>query len=69
MDEYNCYVKLIKIILKHSDNEGFIDKMVPLFLKIVYNDYYNNRNSKKYNLDNLYKKYWSLVYKALKRNI
>ena len=31
----------------------------------MYHDYYINRNSKKYNLDNLYKKYLPLLYISL----
>ena len=31
----------------------------------MYHDYYINRNSKKYNLDDLYKKYLPLLYISL----
>ena len=31
--------------------------IIPIFLNKMYHEYYINRNSKKYNLDNLYKSY------------
>ena len=61
MDEYDCYVKIIKSILKYSKNE----KYDPIFLNKMFYEYYNNRNLKKYDLDNLYKKYLPLLYITL----
>ena len=56
MNEYNCYVNIIKSILKYSKNEKF-DTLIPLFLNKMYHEYYNDRNLRKYNLGNLYKSY------------
>ena len=64
MDEYDCYVKIIKSILKHSKNEKY-DTLIPIFLNKMYYEYYINRNLKEYNLDNLYKKYLPLLYITL----
>ena len=61
MDEYNCYIKIIKSILKYSINEKY-DILIPIFLKKIYFEYYMNRNNKEYNLDDLYKKYLPLLY-------
>ena len=38
------------------------DTLIPIFLHKMYYEYYIDRNSKKYNLDNLYKKYLPLLY-------
>ena len=64
MDEYDCYVKIIKSILKYSKNEKY-DTLIPIFLNKMYYEYYINRNLKKYDLDNLYKKYLPLLYITL----
>ena len=64
MDEYDCYVDIIKSILKYSKNEKY-DTLIPIFLNKIYNEYYINQNFKKYNLDNLYKKYLPLLYISL----
>ena len=60
MDEYDCYVNIIKSILKHSKNEKY-NTMIPIFLNKMYYGYYINRNFKRCNLDNLYKKYLPLL--------
>ena len=52
MDEYNCYDKIIKSILKY-------DILIPIFLNRMY---YTNRNLKEYNFDDLYKKYLPILY-------
>ena len=52
MNEYDCYVKIIKSILKYSKNEKY-DTLIPIFLNKMFYEYYINRNLKKYNLDNL----------------
>ena len=41
------------------------DILIPIFLNKMYYEYYINRNLKEYNLDNLYKKYLSLIYICL----
>ena len=64
MNEYNCYVKIIKPILKYSKNEKY-DTLIPIFLNKMFYEYYINRNLKKHNLDNLYKKYLPLLYITL----
>ena len=64
MDEYDCYVDIIKSVLKHSKNEKY-NTIIPIFLNKMYHEYYINRNSKKYNLDNLYKKHLPLLYITL----
>ena len=64
MDEYKCYVKIIKSILKYSKNEKY-DVLIPIFLNKMYYEYYINRDLKEYNLDNLYKKYLHLLYICL----
>ena len=61
MDEYDCYIKIIKSILKYSKNE----KYDILILNKTYYEYYINRNLKEYNLDTLYKKYLPILYLAL----
>ena len=64
MNEYDCYVNIIKSVLKHSKNEKYYT-IIPIFLNKMYHEYYINRNSKKYNLDNLYKKHLPLLYITL----
>ena len=64
MDEYDCYVNIIKSVLKYSKNEKYIT-IIPIFLDKTYYEYYINRNLKKHNLDNLYKKYLRLLYITL----
>ena len=61
MNEYDCYANVIKSILKYSKNKKY-DTLIPIFLNNMYHEYYINRNSKKYNLDKLYKKYLPLLY-------
>ena len=56
MDEYDCYVNIIKSVLKYSKNEKY-NTIIPIFLNKMYHKYYINRDLKKYNLDNLYKKH------------
>ena len=64
MDEYDCYVNIIKSILKYSKNEKY-NTIIPIFLNQIYHEYYINRNLKKHDLDNLYKKYLPLLYITL----
>ena len=64
MNEYDCYVNIIKSILKYNKNEKY-DTLIPIFLNKMYHEYHINRNFKKYNLDNLYKKYLLLLYISL----
>ena len=64
MDEYDCYVNIIKSILKYSKNEKY-NTIIPIFLNKMYHEYHINRNLKIYNLDNLYKKYLPLLYITL----
>ena len=61
MDEYDCYVKIIRPILKYSKNERY-ETLIPIFLNEMYYKYYMNRNDKEYNLDALYKKHLPLLY-------
>ena len=71
MDEYDCYVNIIKSILKYSKNEKY-NTIIPIFLNKMYHEYYINRNLKIYNLDNLdnlYKKYLPLLYITLDQNL
>ena len=62
MDEYKCYVKIIKSILKYNEK---YDTLIPIFLNKMYYEYYINRNLKEYNLDTLYKKYLPLLHITL----
>ena len=39
MDEYDCYVNIIKSILKYSKNEKY-DTLIPIFLNKIYYEYY-----------------------------
>ena len=64
MNEYDCYVDIIKPVSKHSKNEKY-NTIIPIFLNKMYHEYCINRNSKKYNLDNLYKKHLPLLYITL----
>ena len=64
MDEYDCYTNIIKSILKYSENQKY-DTLIPIFLNKMYYEYYINKNSKKYNKDNLYKMYLPILYIAL----
>ena len=64
MDEYDCYVNIIKPILKYSKNEKY-NTIINIFLNKMYHEYYINNNSKKYNLDNLYKKHLPPLYITL----
>ena len=62
MDEYNCYIKIIKSILEYNIK---YEILIPIFLNKIYYEYYINRNNKEYNLDDLYKKYLPLLYMCL----
>ena len=64
MDEYDCHINIIKSILKYSKNEKY-DTLIPVFLNRIYYEYHINQNSKKYNLDDLYKKHLPLLYISL----
>ena len=64
MDEYKCYVKIIKSILKYSKSKKY-DILIPIFLNKMYYEYYINRNLNEYNLDDLYEKYLPLLYICL----
>ena len=64
MNEYDCYVNIIKSIIKSNIK---YEILVSKFLNEIYVEYYDNRNSKKYNLDNLYKRYLPLLYLSLKQ--
>ena len=68
MDEYDCYVNIIKSILKYSKNEKF-NTVILILLNKMYHEYYISRNFEKYNLDNLYKKYLPLSYITLDQNM
>ena len=62
MDEYNCYDKIIKSILKYKKNEKY-DILISIFLNKMYYEYYMNKNLKEYNLDDLNKKiFTNIVY-------
>ena len=61
MDEYDCYINIIKSILKYSKNEKY-NTIIPIFLNKMYHEYYINRNLKIYHLDNLYKNCLPLLY-------
>ena len=64
MLKYDCYVKIIKSILKYSENKK-CDILIPIFLSKIYYEHYINRNLKEYNLDTLYEKYLPLLYICL----
>ena len=64
MNEYDCYVNIIKSILKYNKNEKY-NTIIPIFLNKIYHEYYINRYLKKYNLDNLYKNHLPLLYTTL----
>ena len=64
MNEYDCYANVIRSIIKYSKDEKY-DTLIPIFLNKMYPEYFNNRNDKKYNLDNLYKKHLPLLYISL----
>ena len=64
MDEYDCYVNIIKSILKYSKNEKY-NTLIPIFLNKMYPEYCITRNFEKYNLDNLYKKNLPLLHITL----
>ena len=49
MDEYDCYVNIIKFILKYNKNEK-CNTIFPIFPNKIYHEYYINKNFKKYNL-------------------
>ena len=61
MNEYDRYANVIRSIIKYSKNEKY-DTLIPIFLSKIYPEYFNNRNDKKYNLDNLYKTYLTILY-------
>ena len=64
MNEYDFYVNIIKSIIKSNIK---YEILISKFLYEICVEYYDNRNSKKYNLDNLYKKYRPLLYLSLKQ--
>ena len=66
MDEYECYVKIIKSILKYNIK---YDILIPIFLNKMYYEYYMNRNDKEYNLDDLYKNTYPFYIYVLIKNI
>ena len=61
MDEYDCYVNIIKSILIYNRNQKY-NTIIAIFLNKLFQEYYINRNSKKCNIKNLYKKYLPILY-------
>ena len=59
MNEYGCYIKIVKSILKYNMK---YDTLIPIFINKMYYEYYINKNLKEYNLNNFYKKYLPLIY-------
>ena len=54
MDEYDCYIIILKSILKHEKNNKY-KLIIHTLLNTIFSQYYENRNNIKYNIDNLYK--------------
>ena len=66
MNTYKNYIDLLRNILKNFDNNEF-DSMIKKILSKIFNDYYMNRNSYIYCIDNLYKKYYIGRYNHIKK--
>ena len=64
MDEYDCYVNVIKSILKYNKNQK-CNTIIAIFLNKLFQEYYIIETLKKYNIDNLYKKYLPILYISL----
>ena len=65
MDECECYIIILKSILKLEKNNKF-KLIIPILFNIICPQYYKNRNNIKYNIDNLYKTHLPLLYIYLK---
>ena len=63
----NTYIDLLRNIVKNFDGEfnNVIKKILIKILIKIFNDYYMNRNSYKYCIDNLYKKFYVAKYNKI----
>ena len=66
MNTYKNFIDLLRKILKNFDNNEF-NSMIKKILSKIFNDYYMNRNSYIYCIDNLYKKYYIGRYNRIKK--
>ena len=66
MNNYKNYINLLRSILKNFDNYEFND-VIKKILSKIFDDYYMNRNSYIYCIDNLYKKYYIGRYYFIKK--
>ena len=62
----NNYIDLLRNILKNFDNNEF-DDIIKKILYTIFDDYYMNRNSYIYCIDNVYKKYDISRYNFIKK--
>ena len=62
----DTYIEILKIILKNDNNEEFDDIIKNVLIKI-FDIYYLDRDIRKYNIDNVFKKYNMNMYNLLKR--
>ena len=66
MNTYKNYIDLLRNILKNFDDNEFND-VIKKILSKIFNDYYMNRYSYIYRIDNLYKKYCIGRYNFIKK--
>ena len=66
MNTYKNYIDLLRNILKNFDNNEFND-VIKKILSKIFDDYYMNRNSYIYCIDNLYKECYIGIYNFIKK--
>ena len=66
MNTYKNYIDLLRNILKNFDNNEF-DSIIKKILSTLFDEYYMNRNSYIYCIDNAYKKYDISRYNFIKK--
>ena len=66
MNTYKNYIDLLRNIFKNFDNNEF-DFIIKKILSKIFDDYYMNRNSYIYCIDNVYKKFYVGRYNFIKK--
>ena len=66
MNDYKNYINVLRCILKNFNDHRFDDIIENILIKI-FGDYYLERDIKKYNIDNTFKKYNINMYNLLSK--
>ena len=66
MNNYENYINVLRCILKNFDDHRF-DNIIENILIKIFDSYYLERDIKKYNIDNVFKKYNITMYDLLSK--